>query len=53
VFICVDGVFIFLFFPFRISLIFINLRNKLEIINLSFKEINLQNKRLQLCNPCV
>jgi hypothetical protein len=44
VFICVDGVFICLFFHFHISIIFINLSNKLVIINLRSKEINLHNK---------
>jgi hypothetical protein len=45
VFICVDGVSIFLFFHFQISIIFINLSNKPVIINLRSKEINLHNKR--------
>jgi hypothetical protein len=40
VFICVDGVFIFLFFHFCISVIFHKLSNKLVIINLRSKEIN-------------
>jgi hypothetical protein len=35
-----DGVFVFLLFPFHISTIFINLRNKLVIMNLISKEIN-------------
>jgi uncharacterized protein YcfL len=47
VFICVDGVFIFLFFHFHILVIFINLSNKLVIINLRSKEINLHNKIFQ------
>jgi hypothetical protein len=47
VFICVDGVFIFLFFHFCILVIFINLSNKLVIINLRSKEINLHNKIFQ------
>jgi hypothetical protein len=45
VFICVDGVFICLLFHFRISIIFINLSNKLVIINLRSKDIHLHNKR--------
>jgi hypothetical protein len=45
--ICVDGVFICLFFHFRISIIFINLSNKLVKINLKSKEINLNNKRFE------
>jgi len=47
VFICVDGVFMFLFFHFHISIIFINLSNKLAIINLRSKEINQCNKIFQ------
>jgi hypothetical protein len=47
VFICVDGVFICLFFHFCILVIFINLSNKLVIINLRSKEINLHNKIFQ------
>jgi hypothetical protein len=44
VLICVDGVFIFLFFLFPITIIFINLSNKLVPINLISKEINLHDK---------
>jgi hypothetical protein len=40
VFICVDGVFICLFFHFWISVISINLSTKLVIINMRSKEIN-------------
>jgi hypothetical protein len=39
-FICVDGVYICLFFHFHISFIFINLSNNIVIINLEPKEIN-------------
>jgi hypothetical protein len=47
VLICVDGMFICLSFHFCISIIFINLRNKLVIINLRYKEIELHNKIFQ------
>jgi hypothetical protein len=45
VFICVDSVFICWFFVFCISIIFVNLSNKLVLTNLRSKEINLHNKK--------
>ena len=46
-FICVDGIFICLFFRIRISMIFIYLSNKIVLTKLRSKEINLHNKRFQ------
>jgi hypothetical protein len=47
VFICVYGVFNCLFFHFQISVIFINLSNKIMIISLRSKEINMHSKIFQ------